>query len=274
VFVRIVVAILLLIGAAASDAVDDDRVSGARRDVLPDFSRLNIARVVYDSDDSEGMAYYAYDGRVWARWETDYPEGEENFVRRLAKLTRIEVNPSVPTRRFDAADLGNYPLLFMSDAGWMMLSDKEKKAAADYLAKGGFIWIDRLWGEAEWKNFADAMRTLLNGKEWRAIPPDHPVFHTVFDLQELPQVPALPFARPGGTSAEPAGFHKYPAVSTDKAQLRGWFDDAGRLMVVADYNSDLCDGFEREAFGQWYFETYSTKAYMMGVNIVTYAMTH
>jgi hypothetical protein len=36
----------------------------------------------------------------------------------------------------------------------------------------------------------------------------------------------------------------------------------------------LGDGFEREAFGEWYFETFSTKAYMLGTNIVTYALTH
>jgi hypothetical protein len=268
--VSILIAALL---AVTSLRADERETTPAQEGPL-DLSRLNVARAVYESDDSEGLAYYAYDGRVWARWETDYPEGEENFVRRLAKLTRVSVNPKVITRHFDAADLGDYPLLFMSDAGWMVLSPKEKTALGKYLERGGFIWADRLWGEAEWKNFADIITDALNGRQWRAVPSSDPVFHTVFELNALPQVPATPFAQRGGPSAEPADFHKYPAISTDKAELRGWFDDKGRLMIVADYNSDLADGFEREAFGQWYFETYSTKAYMMGVNIITYAMTH
>ena len=259
---------------AATPLQADERETTPEQEGPLDLSRLNIARAVYTSDDSEGRAFYAYDGRVWARWETDYPEGDENFVRRLAYLTRIAVNPKVITRHFDAADLGDYPLLFMSDAGWMMLSPQEKAALGKYLERGGFIWADRLWGEAEWKNFADLMTDVLKGRQWRAVPSNNPVFHTVFELTALPQVPATPFASPGGPSAEPESFHKFPAVSTDHAELRGWFDDEGRLMIVADYNSDLADGFEREAFGEWYFETYSTKAYMMGVNIIAYAMTH
>jgi hypothetical protein len=45
-------------------------------------------------------------------------------------------------------------------------------------------------------------------------------------------------------------------------------------MAVATHNTDVGDGFEREAYGQWYFEKYSTQAYMIGVNIVVYAMSH
>ena len=270
---RIPLAIVVL--ATAVVRADNMRISSEPKQIGPvDFSLLNIARVVYDSDDSEGRAYYAYDGRVWARWETDYPEAEENFVRRLSYLTRVAVNPEVTPRRLTASNLGDYPLLFMSDAGWMILTKEEKNAFATYLKKGGFVWVDRLWGEAEWRNFEEVMRDVLPGRRWQAVASDHPIFHMVFDLHELPQVPALPFAYPGGTSAEPPSAHKFPAGSTDRAELRGWTDDTGRLMVVADYNSDLADGFEREAFGQWYFETYSTKAYMMGVNIVTFAMTH
>jgi hypothetical protein len=45
-------------------------------------------------------------------------------------------------------------------------------------------------------------------------------------------------------------------------------------MVVATHNTDIGDGFEREAYGEWYFETYSTLAYKIGVNIALYALTH
>ena len=56
------------------------------------MSKLNFARIIYDSEGGMGEAYYAYDGRVWARWETDFPEGDDNFSHRLAQLTRIQVN--------------------------------------------------------------------------------------------------------------------------------------------------------------------------------------
>jgi hypothetical protein len=56
--------------------------------------------------------------------------------------------------------------------------------------------------------------------------------------------------------------------------MRAWLDDDGRIMVLATHNTDVGDGWEREAYGEWYFETFSTKSYMVGVNVVIYAMTH
>ena len=247
---------------------------GGRSSVRPDLSKLNMVRAIYNSEGGMGEAYYMYDGRFWARWETDFPEGDDNFSRRLATLTRINVAPVAASRLLTAPDLGDFPLLFMSDPGYMVLSQQEIAALARYLANGGFLWVDDFWGDAEWQQFANVMRQVLPGREWRVLTPQHPVFHTVFDLDEMPQIPALPFASPGGDTAEPAGAHKYPAGSLREPQMRAWLDDEGRVMVVATHNTDVGDGWEREAYGEWYFETFSTRAYMMGVNIVTYAMTH
>jgi hypothetical protein len=174
-----------------------------------------------------------------------------------------------------AADLGDFPLLYMSDPGYMVVSSEEKAALARYLANGGFVWCDDFWGDAEWQQFADVMRQVLPGREWRTLTADHPIFHTVFDLNDgMPQIPALPFASPGASTAEPPGAHKFPAGSLDTPEMRAWLDDDGRIMVLATHNTDVGDGWEREAYGEWYFETFSTKSYMVGVNVVIYAMTH
>ena len=266
------VAILAVAALAAADT--DLPGDGGRAGIRPDLSKLNMARAIYNSEGGMGEAYYMYDGRFWARWETDFPEGDDNFSRRLATLTRINVAPVAASRLLTAPDLGDFPLLFMSDPGYMVLSKQEIAALAHYLANGGFLWVDDFWGDAEWQQFANVMRQVLPDREWRVLTPQHPIFHTVFDLKEMPQIPALPFASPGGDTAEPAGAHKYPAGSLSEPQMRAWLDDDGRVMVVATHNTDVGDGWEREAYGEWYFETFSTRAYMMGVNIVTYAMTH
>lgn len=248
---------------------------GGRSGVKPDLSKLNFVRAIYESEGGMGEAYYAYDGRMWARWETDFPEGDDNFSHRVASLTRIEANPRAASRSFLAKDLGDFPLLYMSDPGYMVMSDKEIKAFRDYLTNGGMVWVDDFWGDAEWQQFANVMRRVLPDQEWRVLPNEHPIFHTVYDLPDgLPQIPALPFASIGGETAEPAGAHKYPPGSLDTAQLRAWADKDGRLMVVATHNTDVGDGWEREAYGEWYFEMFSTRSYMVGVNVITYAMTH
>lgn len=256
---------------ASSNLITGD---AGRAGTPADLSKLNFARVIYDSEGGMGEAYYAYDGRVWARWETDFPEGDDNFSRRLAQLTRIQVSRTASSRMLTAPDLGDFPMLYMSDPGYMVASAEEKAALARYLANGGFVWCDDFWGDAEWQQFAEVMRQVLPGHEWRVLTPDHPIFHTVFDLNEMPQIPALPFASPGASTAEPPNAHKFPAGSLDVPQMRAWLDDDGRIMVLATHNTDVGDGWEREAYGEWYFETFSTKSYMIGVNVVVYAMTH
>lgn len=193
---------------ASSNLITGD---GGRAGTPADMSKLNFARIIYDSEGGMGEAYYAYDGRVWARWETDFPEGDDHFSHRLAQLTRIQVSKVAASRMLTAPDLGDFPLLYMSDPGYMIVSAQEKAALARYLANGGFVWCDDFWGDAEWQQFADVMRQVLPGREWRVLTPDHPIFHTVFDLNEMPQIPALPFASPGASTAEPANAHKFPA---------------------------------------------------------------
>ena len=46
-------------------------------------------------------------------------------------------------------------------------------------------------------------------------------------------------------------------------------------MAIVCHNTDLGDGWEREGVAEWYFREFSEKwAYPLGINIVTYAMTH
>ncbi|MBL8265868.1 DUF4159 domain-containing protein [Steroidobacter sp.] len=260
-----------LAALASSNLITGD---GGRSSAPADLSRLNMVRAIYDSEGGMGEAYYAYDGRVWARWETDFPEGDDNFSHRLGNLTRISVTPRAASRLLTAPDLGDFPMLYMSDPGYMVITEDERRAFENYLSRGGFVWVDDFWGDAEWQQFANVMRTVLPNREWRVLTPDHPIFHTVFDLHEMPQIPALPFASPGGSTAESPGAHKFPAGSLDTPQMRAWLDDDGRIMVLATHNTDVGDGWEREAYGDWYFETFSTRSYMVGVNVVIYAMTH
>ena len=56
---------------------------------------------------------------------------------------------------------------------------------------------------------------------------------------------------------------------------KGIEDDKGRLMAIICHNTDLGDGWEREGENEDYFHEFSEKkSYPMGINIVTYAMTH
>jgi hypothetical protein len=232
-----------------------------------------FARLRYDSEGSNGKAWYHYRGRIWERWETDYPEGDENFAHRLAQLTAIVPAQHGVARRLTDPDVFDFPFLYLCDPAYMRMTAEEKMLLRDYLRSGGFVWVDDFWGEAEWQNFEREMAGVLPERGWRDIPSEHPILHTVFDLAGAPQIPSHDFAA-RGWQTDLAWKHRAPATKLTPVNFRGYFDADDRLMVVATHNTDIGDGFEREAYGDWYFETYSTQAYKIGVNIAVYALTH
>lgn len=270
---------LVLFSAASSAFADADAFKLFREQKnisLP--GKFTFIRIEYDSEGGYGEAEYDYDGRHWLRWETDYPEADENFIFRVSELTTIDPNPRAETRRLTDPDLFEFPFIYMCDVGWMRLKEEEKAALRKYLNNGGFLWVDDFWGDAEWDQFEQEMRGVFPDRRWQVIPKTHPILKVVFPLEDCPQVPARDFALQGW-KFDPPGIHKgdngsFGATNVDKVHLRGWFDDKGELMVVCTHNTDLGDGFEREGFEEWYFETYSKVSYAMGINILVYALSH
>jgi hypothetical protein len=133
-----------------------------------------FARLEFDSVGGAGKSHDNYDGRVWQRWETDFPEAEHNFLRRLDELTIIQPQLRALSRRLSADDLVDFPFLYMCDPGYMELSDDEKSLLRTYLLNGGFLWIDDFWGDGEWTNVEAHMSDVLPGVPWQEIPMNHP----------------------------------------------------------------------------------------------------
>jgi hypothetical protein len=262
---------VVLFAASVTAAAFGEGPEGGHSKLAPLGAAFTFARVEYDSVGGYGESYYFYDGRYWLRWETDHPQAEQNFLHRFRELTKTDPCMETVSLRLTDENVFGYPFLYMSDVGWMELSPAEVVGLRTYLLKGGFVWIDDFWGVAEWDNLAEVFAKVFPDRQWKDIPRDHPILSTVFPLDGPPQVPARDFAYLG---RDEAWVHRYPAEPLTPAHLRGIFDDEGRLMAVATHNTDIGDGFEREAYGEEYFETYSRVAYAMGVNIVVYALTH
>lgn len=239
-------------------------------------NKFTWVRIRYRSYGGQDESWYYYEGRRWDRWETDYPEADENFLIRLQELTTISADPTPLVMTLDDPRLMNYPFIYMSDVGWQELSDTEVTALRDYLNRGGFLWADDFWGSPEFDNFAFVMKRVFPDLEWVTIPKDHPIMNVVFPLEGCPQVPARVFATTGQTW-DPPEMHKGRGRDIRDVQtvnFKGLFDKEGRLIAVTTHNTDLGDGWEREAEDPWYFEAFSIKAYAMGVNIIVYALTH
>lgn len=212
-----------------------------------------------------------YDSHRWHKWMTDFPDSDLNFSFRLQQLTSIKVAPNPVTVRLDDPRIFAYPFLYMIEPGDMLpLSPAEIEGLRLYCTNGGFLMVDDFWGEWEYRTFYEQIKRVFPDREPVELPLDHEIFHCVYDLPIKPQVPSINVAVQG----RPYGI-TWERSDAEEVHYKAIFDDENRIMVLICHNTDLGDGWEREGVDEWYFHEFSEKlAYPMGINIVTYAMTH
>jgi hypothetical protein len=201
------------------------------------------------------------------RWSTDFPDSDLNFSYRLHELTALEVDPFGKIIELTDEKLFDYPFIYLIEPGGLSFSEEEVIALRRYLYNGGFLMVDDFWGEYEWANFHREIKRVFPDREPIELPLEHEIFHCVYDLKKKPQIPSIGWIRHGRTDDG--------RPDAPEAHYRGIFDDKGRMMAIVCHNTDLGDGWEREGEDARYFKEFSEKwAYPLGINIVTYAMTH
>ncbi|MBI1783876.1 DUF4159 domain-containing protein [Candidatus Sumerlaeota bacterium] len=235
-----------------------NRIPDPPRDIFPG-DKFTFCRIRYTSDMS----------RSGGPWYTDYPDSDENFSTRLAEMTTIEVDPHHVVVDLTDDVIFKYPILYMLEVGTLEFKDEEVEMLREYLLRGGFLLVDDFWGKEEWRNWEEQISRVFPPEEYPMvdIPLSHEIFHCVFEIKEVPQIPSIYIWMNTGSSTERA--------DAPYAESKGIFDKHNRLMVVVMHNTDLGDGWEREGENEEYFNRFSAKkAYPMGINIITYAMTH
>lgn len=241
--------VLLSVGLLAALSASPAQGPGAE-------GEFHFARLVYTDGNNSGRFF----GRGW--WQQDWPEAEEHFVANLRRLTRIATGDPAVVRLTDDA-LFDHPWLYATQVGYWNLSDEEVAGLREYLLRGGFLMADDYWGEGERQVFDETMRRVFPERPIVDIPPDDPVLHVVFSIDEFTQIPGLRhLGRFGG------GISGLPAP-----RWRGIYDDRGRLMVGMNFNQDVGDSWE-EANNPAYPEPMTALGYRFGINYITYAMTH
>lgn len=248
---------------------EDIRFEGYDRRGIPNWK--TDQKFKYDEFRFVRVKYDSYGRTRWGqKWRIDYPDSDLNFSFRLQQLTSLKVNPNPIFLELTDPKIFDYPFMYLIEPGDIALSMTEAKAMRRYLNNGGFIMVDDFWGDMEWYEFEDAMKMVFPNKSWVELELDHPVFSCVYDLKKKPQCPAIGnYERTGETTDRP-----WDPTARD-VHYRAYFDDDDRMCMIACFNTDLGDGWEREGESEFYFKRFSEKeAYPMGINIVVYAMTH
>jgi len=235
---------------------------------------FTFVRIKYDS-------WYGRGGRGWrgggGGWRTDYDSPEYSsdlhFSLRLQQLTSMKVNPKPIILELTDPRLFDYPFIYIIEPGRLHFNESEVVAMRRYLNNGGFLMVDDFWGDEEYANFEREIRRVFPDRWPEEVPLEHQIFQCVYRLKEKPQIPSINHAWDGRHSG--VTWEWRPGSDTSIPYYKAIKDDAGRIMVFICHNTDLGDGWEREGENEWYFEEFSVKkAYPLGINIVTYAMTH
>lgn len=216
------------------------------------------------------FARVRYTPHYFRGWDADYPDADWNLSLRLQQMTSLKVNPNPVVIELTDPSLSDYPFLFLSAPYSVIFTDEEVLALRRHLHRGGFMMVDEFWGTIQWDHFYRQLKRVLPECEPRALSIDHEIFHNVYQFKEFPQATAIHFWQQGYT------YHPVPGTERDHApHFFGLFDRDGRMMVLLCHNNDICDGWEREGEDKEFFERFSVRcSFPMGINIITYAMTH
>ena len=159
--------------------------------------------------------------------------------------TNISKNPQAVAIGSEA--VFNFPLLFMTGHGNILLSDAEAENLRNYLISGGFLHISDNYGFD--KFIRKEIKKVFPVLDFKEIPSNHPIYNQTFKF--------------------PNGIPKIHEHDKKPPQGFGIFYE-GRLVIFYDYETDLSDGWEDEIIHN-NPKSVREKALKMGANIIEYA---
>lgn len=228
-------------------------------------AEFHMARMVYADGGARSRGRFGM-RRGW--WAIDYPQAETHLIGGIRRLTNINSSDDSHHIQLMNDAIFDHPWLFaqqIGQGGWSP-SDEEAARLREYLLKGGFLVIDDFHGQREWPTLVNAMQKVLPNYTIVDLTTADEVFHVLYDLDTLTQIP-------GERHLYRAGDGSIQAQLEGPQRWSGIYDEEGRLIVAINFNMDMGDAWEH-ADDPYYPEPMTALAYRFGVNYLIYAMTH
>lgn len=169
-------------------------------------------------------------------------------------LAQTEKDSAISTsRRFHAVKLAsdeiyNFPLLIMTGEGKFTLPEKERENLKRFIKRGGFLLASAGCSSKDWdRSFRKEMATIFSEKKMGDLSQEHPIFHTVYDIESL-------------------------KIKHGKPQPLEGISFEGRLGVI--YSRDGLNDTEHTTGCCCCGGNEITNSVQMNVNILAYALTH
>ena len=193
--------------------------------------------------------------RGGARWSHDYPRADSNLSMLLTELTTIDAETG-GTNVLEIGDpeLFKYPVAYISEPGFWDMTDRQAVVLREYVLKGGFLIFDD-FERRQLDNTLYQLARALPEYEPVHIDIDHPIFHSFFSMEDIyfphPLVNVIPV---------------YYALFEEN-------DPQKRMLAIINHNNDIAEYWEWSA-ESWFPIDITNDAYKLGINYITYAMTH
>jgi hypothetical protein len=217
--------------------------------------RFTFARLRY----TPGPGGYYYRGMP--AWAHGYDRAEQNLDRILDAITAV--HPRLDGSNVFSLDdprLDEFPVAYMTEAGYWQMTDAEAAGFRAYLRKGGFVIFDDFRppprGGEGWALFEANMHRVLPDAPIVDLSPTDPIFHAFFDIDSFDILPQ--------------------AYDASAPVIRGIYDPSDpdhRLMAIINFNTDVSEFWEFSESGLMPVQE-SNEAYKLGVNYVIYGLTH
>ncbi|MGH7584146.1 MAG: DUF4159 domain-containing protein [Gemmatimonadales bacterium] len=225
---------------------------------IPYDGRFTFARLSYTT--GEGGYYY----RGLPSWAHGYDLAERNLMQIVNLLSTV--HPRLErgvVYNLDDPELFNYPICYMTEAGYWTLTDKEAVAFRKYLLKGGFVIFDDFRDEYRnpnplggYGNFRANLLRILPDARIVDLTPKDPIFHSFYEINDFGII------------------HQY--YDRGAPVLQGVYvdnDPSKRLLAMINFNTDVSNYWEFSGTGSRPIPE-SNEAYKLGVNYLIYAMSH
>ena len=198
-----------------------------------------------------------------APWHHDYPFSDEFLSGMLKELTNVHVTSnSYQIVQLASPEIFNYPFLYISEPGFMRLSDEEVKNLGEYIRRGGFIMADDfrtanyLHGPEELEILRGYLKRAVPERELVRLDIHDAIFHSLYNIDTLKMDPPYGQEIPGFVP-----------------EFWGMYDDHGNLQLIANYNNDLGEFWEWTDKGEKPLHP-AVRSIQLGVNYLIYAMSH
>jgi len=248
-----VVLVAMLSGSASNAPQSDARAHGHYSAPIRYDGRFTLVRLRWGADLRSAHGRFGFE----YAWSHDYPRAEQNLSAIIRELTYLDIHDDGnEILTLDDPALFKYPIALMWEPGFWNLTDREAESFRAYLLKGGFAIFEDFDGAAQWANFEAQMHRVLPEGRLVRLDSSHQIFNAFLPIKDIDAI-----------------VHPMTGIRPSYYGIFENNDPSKRLMVVANFDNDVPEYWERSGQGLFPFDA-SNEAYKLGVNYMIYGLSH